>query len=352
MKMNRFLKHLLFWLLYLLFEATIEFIWIKSSYSSISELARFGIAIRVELLLLIPKIFLTYTLSKVLLSFRERKNLIRLILLVLILFLLSLFLYRLISLTIILPYIYEEAEQNTYSILRLLTNSIDLVAVTGIFQMIKLYLYQLKTAQNEKVLIKAKLEAELNYLKSQTNPHFLFNTLNNIYGLSRKNPELSSDAIMKLSKVLRFMIYGTRKESILIEEEMEVIRNYIEIEKLRYANKLDLKLEVDIQSNAAVITPLILLPLVENAFKHGVAESTANAHIYISCIIDKENNLLFTVNNSKEIGTEVQPTEGIGLANIKRQLHLLYSNYQLNILENDDLFEVKLHINLNSYEAI
>lgn len=350
--MKRIIKHLAFWLLYLFFQTYIEFVWIKSSYASLSEALRFLMALKVELSLLIPKLMFTYGSTFILLAFYRNKKTSELITRFIGLFILSLTLYRVLINYFILPYIYKEVQNDSYSIIRLLTASIDIIAVAGVFQVIKLYKLQLKSVQNEEQLIKAKLETELSYLKSQTNPHFLFNTLNNIYGLSKKNPSLSSDAILKLSKVLRFMIYGTRKPLIGIDEEMDLIKNYIEIEQLRYANKLDLKYTYINNGTNGSITPLILLPFVENAFKHGVAESTSNAFINIECKVNSENELSFIVVNSKERDVEKENTEGIGLNNVKRQLSLLYKNFSLDIVENEEIFQINLWIALNTYESL
>ncbi len=350
--MARIYKHFIFWLLYLLFQSYIEFIWIKSSYESISELARFALALNVELSLLIPKLLFTYGSTVLLLSFYKNKNSVNLFVRLIGLFILSLSLYRFITFYFILPIIYTEVEKEVFSMMRILTASIDIIAVSGVFQVIKLFKLQLKSSEKEQLLVKSKLEAELSFLKSQTNPHFLFNTLNNIYGLSKKNSAISSEAILKLSKMLRFMIYDTRKPLILIEEEWDLIRNYIELEQLRYSNKLDLQLNFENLGANTSITPLILLPFVENAFKHGVAESTERAFVKIDCKINNNNELLFYVQNSKELSNTEGNEHGIGLTNVKRQLSLLYKNYKLDILENDKLFEVSLFISLNSYENI
>ncbi len=350
--MARIYKHFIFWLLYLLFQSYIEFIWIKSSYASISELARFALALKVELSLLIPKLLFTYGSTVLLLSFYKNKNSVNLFVRLIGLFILSLSLYRFITFYFILPIIYSEVEIEVFSMMRIFTASIDIIAVSGVFQVIKLFKLQLKSSEKEQLLVKSKLEAELSFLKSQTNPHFLFNTLNNIYGLSKKNSAISSEAILKLSKMLRFMIYDTRKPLILIEEEWDLIRNYIELEQLRYSNKLDLQLNFENLGANTSITPLILLPFVENAFKHGVAESTERAFVKIDCKINNNNELLFYVQNSKELSNSEGNEHGIGLTNVKRQLSLLYKNYKLDILENDKLFEVSLFISLNSYENI
>ena len=118
-----------------------------------------------------------------------------------------------------------------------------------------------------------KQEAELNYLKSQTNPHFLFNTLNNIYSLARDKSDLAPESILRLSKILRFMLYETGGEYIAIEQELKIINDYIALEKLRYDDSLHINFNYDIEDMKQPLPPLLLIPLVENAFKHGVSET-------------------------------------------------------------------------------
>ncbi len=349
--MMRLLKHFAFWTFYLMFQAYIEFVWIKSSYSSISEMARFFIALKVEITLLLPKLFFAYWCLHLFKEYLVHPNLTKLFAKLSLSLLFSIFVYRFLSLYFILPFIYNDVDTNPLSILRILTTTIDIIAVSGVFMVIKLFTQQLRNTQKEKQLLKAKLEAELNYLKGQTNPHFLFNTLNNIYGLSKKHSNKSSEAILKLSKILRFMIYGTRKPLISIEEEMDVIKNYIELEQLRYSDKLDLKFDF-YANTAATITPLILLPFVENAFKHGVAESTESAYIYVTCSLNELMELRFVVKNSVEKVEIPTSEEGIGLENVKRQLELLYKKYTLEIKENTSNYEINLFIDLKTYENI
>ena len=115
--------------------------------------------------------------------------------------------------------------------------------------------------------MRKKLETELQFLKSQTNPHFLFNTLNNIYALARKKSDSTADAVMKLSKLLRFMLYESQKKFISITDEIQVLDDFIELEKIRYGEKLQLIFNKSIDNESHPIAPLILLPFVENAFK-------------------------------------------------------------------------------------
>ncbi len=118
-----------------------------------------------------------------------------------------------------------------------------------------------------------KQQAELIYLKSQTNPHFLFNTLNNIYSLARDKSDLAPESILRLSKILRFMLYETGGAYIAIEQELKIITDYIELEKLRYDETLLINLNHDLEDMRQALPPLLLIPLVENAFKHGVSET-------------------------------------------------------------------------------
>src|SRR4030095_1593081 len=137
-----------------------------------------------------------------------------------------------------------------------------------------IYKYQqLKTAAQQ--LRIEKQEAELSYLKSQTNPHFLFNTLNNIYSLTRDKSDLAPESTLRLSKILRFMLYETGGAYIAVEQELKIISDYIALEKLRYDESLRINFNYDIEDMKQPLPPLLLIPLVENAFKHGVSETRA-----------------------------------------------------------------------------
>jgi two-component system, LytTR family, sensor kinase len=194
-----------------------------------------------------------------------------------------------------------------------------------------------------------KQEAELNYLKSQTNPHFLFNTLNNIYSLSRDKSDQAPEAIMKLSKILRFMLYEAGGDFISIEQELKIIDDYISLEKLRYDESLRVELKHDVENMRQAIPPLLLIPLVENAFKHGVSETRYQpfVDIYLSC---KNRQLEFVVKNSVDESKAHEPIrENIGLSNLSRQLELLYKEYSLNVKQEAAEFIASLKINLASH---
>jgi len=193
-----------------------------------------------------------------------------------------------------------------------------------------------------------KKEAELNYLKAQTNPHFLFNTLNNIYSLARDKNDLAPESILRLSKILRFMLYETGGDFIAIDDELKIITDYIALEKLRYDTSLLVTINADIENSKQPLPPLLLIPLVENAFKHGVSETRNRPFVDINLTV-KQQQLLFTVKNStEETAARQQVKENIGLSNLRRQLELLYKDYELSIAQENTFFTSTLRINLTS----
>jgi sensor histidine kinase YesM len=192
-----------------------------------------------------------------------------------------------------------------------------------------------------------KQAAELNYLRAQTNPHFLFNTLNNIYSLARDKSDLAPESILRLSKILRFMLYETSGANISIEQELKIIDDYIALESLRYDDSLKINFSTDVEDMKQSIPPLLLIALVENSFKHGVSETRDHAFVNIHLSV-KDRQLTFTVKNSSDAaGKEVK--ENIGLSNIRRQLELLYKEYDLSVRQDDMEFTAILKINLSSH---
>lgn len=193
-----------------------------------------------------------------------------------------------------------------------------------------------------------KKEAELNYLKAQTNPHFLFNTLNNIYSLARDKNDQAPESILRLSKILRFMLYETGDDFIAVDDELKIVTDYIALEKLRYDDSLLVTLNVNIENSKQSLPPLLLIPLVENAFKHGVSETRNKPFVDINLTV-KQQQLLFTVKNStEETSTAQQVKENIGLSNLRRQLALLYKDYDLSVGQENAVFTSTLRINLTS----
>ena len=223
--------------------------------------------------------------------------------------------------------------------------SVGSIFFFGVIRHIYNYVKLRQAAQQLRI---EKQAAELNYLKSQTNPHFLFNTLNNIYSLARDKSNLAPESILRLSKILRFMLYETGGEYIAIEQELKIIDDYIALEKLRYDESLLINFNYDIEDMKQALPPLLLIPLVENAFKHGASETRSRPFVDIHLSV-RQRVLTLTVKNSAEsFSGERSIKENIGLSNLRRQLELLYTDYDLSVNQSDSVFTANLKINLAS----
>ncbi|BFM45300.1 hypothetical protein CFS9_39410 [Flavobacterium sp. CFS9] len=184
----------------------------------------------------------------------------------------------------------------------------------GLFWLVKQLIFAARL-KNE------KLKAELMLLKSQVNPHFFFNMLNNLYGWTRKDPERAQEMILKLSDMMRYSIYEGEKETVAVADEISFLKNFIELHKMRYHKPIDIVFINDIEGNQKII-PLLLITLLENAFKHGVEKLRENAFIKMS-LTHYKNQINFQIENNYE---KTQNRPGIGLKNLKRRLELTYPN--------------------------
>lgn len=187
--------------------------------------------------------------------------------------------------------------------------------------------------QHSTQLLKEKAELELKALKTQLNPHFLFNTLNNIYSLSIIDPEKTSESISRLSNILDYILYKGHKKLISITDEMKVIHDYIELEKLRYDSRLELKIAEKIDSEN-LVPPLLFLSLVENAFKHGAANIAGAIYIFIFVETNADESV-FRVENSF-VPKEINDEKGLGLKIIQEQLKIIYGDRGLYSVENEN----------------
>jgi LytS/YehU family sensor histidine kinase len=233
-------------------------------------------------------------------------------------------------------------------------SGVENIAGIGIFSFffygIIRHIYNYRKLKISAQLLKIeKQTAELNFLKSQTNPHFLFNTLNNIYSLARDKSDLAPESILRLSKILRYILYETGSKYIAIEQELKIINDYILLEKLRYDDSLRINFNYDIEDMKQSLPPLLLMPLVENAFKHGASESLNNPFIDIHLTV-KNRVLELTVRNSAESSqSNIVVKENIGISNLRRQLELLYNKFDLTIQNDNMIFTAILKINLSSH---
>lgn len=231
------------------------------------------------------------------------------------------------------------------SFVRFLSNITWLVFPTIIFIAIKYYSDQKDIIE----LKEQKKSTELSLLKNQLNPHFLFNTLNNLYALSLKKSDKTPEVIAKLSEILDYILYQCKDNYVSINKEIELLENYIALEKVRYGKRVNVTFEKDIQNNVN-IAPLVLLTFVENAFKHGVSQELTTSFIDMK-ILATQNEIIFKLKNSKpRVDTELikSAKKSIGMQNTKKQLDLLYPNkYQLEIENIDSHYSLELKLTLN-----
>tara|TARA_R110000868_G_scaffold306734_4_gene568158 strand:- start:27635 stop:28417 length:783 start_codon:yes stop_codon:yes gene_type:complete len=203
--------------------------------------------------------------------------------------------------------------------------------------------------ENEKKQLEnEKLNAELNYLKAQINPHFLFNTLHNLNYLVQSKKEEASKTIIRLSNIMRYMIYEAKKNLVSIKKEIQYMEDYIELECIRLNNPLDITFNTNGNNENTQIAPLILLTFLENAFKHGVNDSAPNCWISVDLFLDGEN-LIYSVGNSIIDTRSNTEKSGFGLKNVKKRLELHYpENHELLITKFEHRFDIKLTINLKN----
>lgn len=229
-----------------------------------------------------------------------------------------------------------------YSTERILNYVLAGLIVVFISSALKVTGNYIRNERRNKELETQKLAAELNFLKSQVNPHFLFNTLNNIYSLAYKQSPETPDAIMKLSLLMRYMLYESNDTLVSLEKEVEHIHNFIDLQKLRLREHTSIRFNIEGEPAGKLIAPMLLMTLVENAFKHGLVsrnELGITFHLQIA-----DDHLLFTtINNSSS--HKKREFGGIGLQNLKQRLNLLYQNrHELDLKEKDDTFYASLKL--------
>lgn len=237
----------------------------------------------------------------------------------------------------------------------MIINSI-LILTSGAYILMKGYQYQ----QMIKELEKEKLSAELKFLKSQVQPHFLFNTLNNLYGLTLRQSPKAPEIVLKLSELMRYMLYKTNTARVPLSQEINYLKNYISLEKIRYDDAVKVFFQVHGDILDKEIAPMLLISFIENSFKHGVSEGLENA--WVKIIIKIEENTLFLdianslthqpqlLNRSQEnenLLHEDNTEGGVGLPNVKHRLDLLYKDqYTLDLQQNQESYHIKLKLEL------
>ncbi len=252
---------------------------------------------------------------------------------------------------LIWPYVFQEIQtvQGPEIIARFLYSLLALLEVAGLAVAIRLYKIRMQALANEKKLIQEKLELEMKHLKAQLNPHFLFNTLNSIYSLARKQSNQTAVSLLKLSKILRYMLYEAGHKQVLLKKEIEVIEDLIALQQLRFENRIQVSCKVETAGGDLKIIPLVVLSLIENAYKHC---DQLKALIEMNITMNSGSLTICVKNTIDTAEEQEEKTEkGLGLTNIERQLKLSYKEYSFVYGKRADIFVVELNINLMSYSA-
>ncbi len=225
----------------------------------------------------------------------------------------------------------------------LLPKTISWIAMGGL---VNIFEDWLKKRRDIERLHKENTESQLATLRSQVNPHFLFNTLNNIDSLIHQNPNAASESLVKLSGMMRYMFKESNFKVVPLQKELEHLENYIALERLRLKNDNFVQFEITGDAGNKEIAPMLLMPFIENAFKHSV-DSTIENGIEISIVIE-EASITLHCSNRYGFFDDKDKVSGIGLDNVKKRLALIYpQKHQLNIDDNGEVFEVELSVDLS-----
>lgn len=333
---SRWLLHLLFWLAVLLFY-TVFF-----GYQNVSYKITFSFVIVLLPVTIITTYFLNYELIPNYLLQKRYANFF-------LYFVYTLIVSFYIEMVTVIGIFIAVAEMKMEELHPSNTNAIFLIA--GMYMVVFLgaaikLVNQYNTNQVEIQKLKSdKIEAELKFLKAQLHPHFLFNTLNNLYSLTLEKSDKASDVVLKLSELLDYVLYKCNSEFVPINDEVNQLKNYIELEKLRYGDRLDVDFRINNKHDRVSIPPMLLMTLLENCFKHGVSKTMDNSWIKVDLEV-KEETTSFKIVNSKHLPVPKQEKSGgIGLKNLKNRLQLIYKDkFELKIEEDTSCFSVYLKL--------
>lgn len=330
--------HLLFWLIYFIFNF-FRFATINNDYwySLKSNLIEFPLNIIITyftIYYLIPK----YILKKKYVHF-------------FLLFTLSLIIFYLtrtgLNYILVTKNIWPEAQgnQEPFTVIHVVELMIGAIYVIAFVSAIKLTYDWVNEKKRNEDLQRIQLQTELNFLKSQIQPHFFFNTLNNLYALVIKQSPNAPNVVMKLSEIMQYVLYEVKEPKISLMKSINYLYTYLELEKLRYGERVKSEISIEGNIDDVEIPPLLFLPFVENCFKHGTKHHE-DIKVHIDFAI-KDNFLYFTVTNNFVASDDQSPRHGIGIENVKRRLHLLYgSGYSLKTRSKKNEYSVNLKLPL------
>ncbi|HMR92937.1 MAG TPA: histidine kinase [Chitinophagaceae bacterium] len=351
--MKRVWQHLLFWVFYLLLCMNMEYLWVGKLLPHLPSGELLHGVLFSSGLSSLPEIAFAYYLMYAGLPGLVKKSIpvwMSLLKIAVVLFC-CIMMVRLIGYYIVSSVAFrgELPDPGVWDLSLLWRTVIYFGFSSGLALTLKIFRSQAKTANRERELIEEKLKVELKLLRNQLNPHFLFNTLNNIYALTKIKSDLAPEIVLRLSGLLDFMLYKANTDLIVLKKELAFLKDYAALENIRYGSKLQLRFREDIQNPEAPVVPLLLLPFVENAFKHGAGETTGAASINVE-LTERNNLLRFRIENTMEADSAgKQEGEGLGIKNSRRILELSYRDYNLCVEKKDCYFIVDLSIHLDSY---
>ncbi|MCE2788505.1 MAG: histidine kinase [Saprospiraceae bacterium] len=212
-----------------------------------------------------------------------------------------------------------------------------------------------KQQRDKKELENKTLQSELNFLKSQINPHFLFNTLNSLYALSLKKSDKAPEMVLRLAEMMRYMLYECNEKEVLLQKELTYLENYLEMEKIRHGQKVDIQYQVSGKIEKQRISPLLFIPFLENAFKHGISQQLEPGFINLTLTIDENRLQMELVNSKSSQGPRANASNsgGIGLINVKRRMEILYpTQHTIVIHETPNTYTVNLQLTLHQHEVL
>ncbi len=324
---SKWIQHPVFWVLS---------VYAIGNYFSISSIFKF-IDFFYALLFHIPLVFLVYVNLRVLIPKLLERGKYAIYALSIPLLLVTTFVLHEFTFEILLPILPTEFYMVSFTDPGVLFTIFTIYLVTSSLLKLSKSWYLLQQVEKE------KLNIELNSLKAQVNPHFLFNSLNSIYSQALAKSDQTAETVLELSNLLRYMLYEVGDDLVLVSKEVEMLENYIELQKLRVEDAAHVSFVVNGNLSETKIAPLLVFPLVENAFKHGLKGSSEDAFVKIELKVDDQ--ITFDIRNNMGQVDDMEQGKygGIGLENVKRRLALIYPNrhqLEINTLENE--FQVKL----------
>ncbi|MFL5808702.1 MAG: sensor histidine kinase [Flavisolibacter sp.] len=226
------------------------------------------------------------------------------------------------------------------------------ITIGGIAAAIKLMKYWYTKEQRNLQLQKENAAAQMQILKAQIHPHFLFNTLNSIYAYTQNTSPVASKLLMGLSDMLRYMLYECNQPLVPVDKELKMLKDYINLEQVRYNDELDLNISLPMEARDLFIAPLLLIPFVENSFKHGTSQSLEQPWVSLDISL-QEKNFKMKLVNGKASGYNAKSGTGIGISNVRKRLELLYpGRHNLKISNGEDVFVVSLALELQQNKSV